>query len=71
VRQSLDHDIGLAIAHFLSCFIGNISWKVWIMVLVQLLLDEIANVREQLLDFFMNEVIDIAGLCRVEDASHN
>ncbi|KAL5660134.1 hypothetical protein ACJX0J_027259, partial [Zea mays] len=27
---------------------------------------EIANVREWLLDFFMNEVIDIGGSCRVE-----
>ncbi|PWZ18079.1 hypothetical protein Zm00014a_042332 [Zea mays] len=32
---------------------------------------EIANVREWLLDFFMNEVIDIGGSCRVEVASHN
>ncbi|ONM00539.1 hypothetical protein ZEAMMB73_Zm00001d030183 [Zea mays] len=32
-----------------------------------LLPDEIANVRERLLDFFMNEVIDIGGSCR-EDA---
>ncbi|ONM17283.1 hypothetical protein ZEAMMB73_Zm00001d003619 [Zea mays] len=31
-----------------------------------LLPDEIANVRERLLDFFMNEVIDIGGSCRVE-----
>ncbi|ONM62435.1 hypothetical protein ZEAMMB73_Zm00001d000083 [Zea mays] len=36
-----------------------------------LLLDEIANVRERLLDFFMNEVIDIGGSCRVEGASYN
>ena len=36
-----------------------------------LLADEIANVRERLLDFFMNEVIDIGGSCRVEVASHN
>ncbi|PWZ54017.1 ABC transporter B family member 9 [Zea mays] len=28
---------------------------------------EIANVREWLLDFFMNEVIDIGGSCRVEE----
>ncbi|AQK69156.1 hypothetical protein ZEAMMB73_Zm00001d015591 [Zea mays] len=36
-----------------------------------LLPDEIANVRERLLDFFMNEVIDIGGSCRVEGASYN
>jgi hypothetical protein len=36
-----------------------------------LLLDEIANVREWLLDFFMNEVIDIGGSYRVEGASYN
>jgi hypothetical protein len=41
------------------------------MVLVQLLFDEIANVREQLLDFFMNEMIDIGGLCRVEGTLYN
>jgi hypothetical protein len=36
-----------------------------------LLPDEIANVRERLLDFFMTEVIDIGGSCRVEGASYN
>jgi hypothetical protein len=41
------------------------------MILVQLLFDEIANVRERLFDFLVNEMIDIGGSCRVEGASYN
>jgi hypothetical protein len=71
-RQSLNHDIYWSnYCSFLEMFHGNISWKVWIVILVQLLFDEIANVRERLLDFFMNEMIDIGGSCRVEGASYN
>ncbi|ONM18701.1 hypothetical protein Zm00014a_010218 [Zea mays] len=39
--------------------------------MTRLLFDEIANVRERLFDFLVNEMIDIGGSCRVEGASYN